>query len=209
MSSSSPSLASVRAVTTTLRPPGNHGCPGVEILPGLWTAHYHDIGSLDALRTVAPPVTLVVNVGTDKCPIVNYGDDVRVVAIDLLDDPDELKAVDCLPDGPDKDEKKAALLEKLAQGDSGMEPCGDVKKDFEYVNSLIDETVSGGEGGAVLIHCYASLSRSPAFILAYMMKTRRMTLVEATALFKSKWDACWPADNFVLQLIEYEKELGL
>ena len=42
-----------------------------------------------------------------------------------------------------------------------------------------------------------------------MMKTRRVTLVEATALFKSKWDTCWPADSFVLQLIEYERELGL
>ena len=76
-----------------------------------------------------------------------------------------------------------------------------------YVNSLIDETLSSE--GAVLIHCLASLSRSPAFILSYMMKKKRMTLVEATALFKSKWDACWPADSFVMQLIEYENELGL
>ena len=131
-----------------------------------------------------------------------------MVAIDLLDDPDELKAADGLTDGPDKDGIKSALLERLSSGDdAGMVPCGDARKDFEAVNSLVDETLGGG--GAVLIHCHASISRSAAFVLAYIMKTRRMTLVEATALFKSKWDACWPADSFVLQLIEYEKELGL
>ena len=204
----SSSLASVRAVTTSRRPPGNHGCPGVEIIPGLWTAHFHDIETTDALRAVAPPVTVVVNVGTDKCPVVSYGDGVRVVAIDLLDDPDELKAADNMPDGSDKDGVKSALLERLATGDdAGLVPCGDARKDFETVNSLVDETLGGG--GAVLIHCHASISRSAAFVLAYVMKTQRVTLAEATALLKSKWDACWPADSFVLQLIEYEKELGL
>ena len=200
-------LQSVRAVTTTLRPGGDHGCKGVEIIPGVWTAHYDDIKSFDSLKSVAPPVTLVINVAIDKCPVVDYGSTVRIVAIDLLDDPDEMKAIDHLPDGPDKDEKKKELLDKLANGNSGMTSCGNAKKDFEYVNSLIEETLSSE--GAVLIHCLASLSRSPAFILAYMMKKKRMTLVEATALFKSKWDACWPADSFVMQLIEYENELGL
>ena len=144
----SSSLASVRAVTTSRRPPGNHGCPGVEIIPGLWTAHFHDIETTDALRAVAPPVTVVVNVGTDKCPVVSYGDGVRVVAIDLLDDPDELKAADNMPDGSDKDGVKSALLERLATGDdAGLVPCGDARKDFDAVNSLVDETLGGG--GAV------------------------------------------------------------
>ena len=199
-------LASVRAVTTHVRPKANHGCPGVEVVPGLWTAHFHDVQSLDDLRSVAPPVTVVVNVGTDKCvPAADYGETVRVVAIDLLDDPDELKAADAMPDGPDKDDVRAGVLGRLSRG--GLSPCGDAKKDFEVVNSIIDETVENG--GAVLIHCHASLSRSVAFILAYLMKTQRITVVEAAAQFKSKWDAVWPADTFVMQLIEYEKELGL
>ena len=142
----SSSLASVRAVTTSLHPPGNHGCPGVEIIPGLWTAHFHDIETPDALLSVAPPVTVVVNIGTDKCPAVSYGDGVRVVAIDLLNDPDELKKADNMPDESDKDGVKSALLERLASGnDAGLVPCGDAKKDFEVVNSLVDETL-GGEG---------------------------------------------------------------
>ncbi|KAL3808118.1 hypothetical protein ACHAXA_001024 [Cyclostephanos tholiformis] len=203
----STTLASVRAATTHVRPPHNHGCPCVEILPGLWTAHFHDIETADALRSVAPPVTVVVNVGTDKCHKVDYGDGVRVISIDLLDDPDEMKRADALPDDyPNKADIKAEIQERISSGD--LLPCGNAKKDFEVVNAIIDETLSAG-GGAVLIHCLASLSRSPAFILAYMMKTKRMALVEAITFFKSKWDACWPANAFVMQLIEYEKELGL
>ena len=210
MTPTSPStLESVRAATTYVRPGHDHGCRGVEILSGLWTAHFHDIESIDALRAISPKVTIVVNVGTDKCHEVDYGPNVRVVSIDLLDDPDEMKKADALPDDhPDKTAIKADILERISSGE--LVPCGDAKKDFEAVNAIIDETLSseGGEG-AVLIHCLASLSRSPAFILAYMMKTKRMTLVEAIGYFKPKWDACWPADGFVMQLIEYEKELGL
>jgi predicted protein tyrosine phosphatase len=59
----------------------------------------------------------------------------------------------------------------------------------------------------MLIHCHSSISRSTAFILAYMMETEHISLVKATKLFKSKWDACWPADKFVFQLLMYEMEL--
>jgi hypothetical protein len=31
--------------------------------------------------------------------------------------------------------------------------------------------------------------------------------MEAGALVKAKWDATWPCDRFVYQLLEYEKEL--
>ncbi|KAJ1425676.1 dual specificity phosphatase, partial [Ochromonadaceae sp. CCMP2298] len=62
-------------------------------------------------------------------------------------------------------------------------------------------------GGATLIHCHASLSRSVAFILAYLMKTKALTALEAVEFMKPKWDAVWPNDKFVLQLIEYEQEL--
>jgi hypothetical protein len=104
------SLTSVRAITTSCCPPGNHGCPGVKVIPGLWTAHFQDIKTLNALRSVAYPVTCVVNIGTDKCPVMSYGVCVRVVAISLLDNPNELKAADGLTNGPDKDGIKSALL---------------------------------------------------------------------------------------------------
>jgi len=43
----------------------------------------------------------------------SYGPDVRVVPIDLLDDPDPLKKVDALPDSEEKLKKKGDIL---AQG---------------------------------------------------------------------------------------------
>merc|ERR1712187_997492 len=41
------------------------------------------------------------------------------------------------------------------------------------------------------------------------MKDQKMTLVEAIGQMRKKWDATWPNDSFVNQLLEYEKELGL
>ena len=108
-----------------------------------------------------------------------------------------------MPDGEEKQKAKKALL---AQGFPPEECAGDAKKDFDRVHALIEETRAAG--GATLVHCLASLSRSVAFILAYLMKSRGMTAVEAAAFMKPKWDATWPADTFVEQLIEYEAELN-
>jgi hypothetical protein len=44
-------FARLRAATGTVRPPGDHGCKPVEIVPGLWTAHFHDIDSPEKLRS--------------------------------------------------------------------------------------------------------------------------------------------------------------
>ena len=38
-----------RKITGWVRPPGSHGCSPTEIVPGLWTAHYHDIDSQEKL----------------------------------------------------------------------------------------------------------------------------------------------------------------
>jgi protein-tyrosine phosphatase len=123
-----------------------------------------------------------------------------VVVEGLLDDPDERKRVDAMPEGPDKEAARLALPE------FPPELCaGDVKSHIPRVNKAIDDSIQ--RGGAALVHCYASLSRSVAFILAYLMKSRRLSVVQAVELMKPKWDACWPNDDFVQQLIEYEKEL--
>ena len=60
---------------------------------------------------------------------------------------------------------------------------------------------------ATLVHCHASLSRSVAFILAHMMKTQYLTAAEAAKAMKGKWDAVWPNDTFVTQLLKYEDDL--
>ena len=57
------------------------------------------------------------------------------------------------------------------------------------------------------MHCFASLSRSVAFVLAYIMKSQKVSAAEASRIMKPKWDAVWPADAFIHQLLEYEGEL--
>ena len=193
---------SFRAVTGYVRPKGSHGCAPVEIVPGVWTAHFHDVDTAEKLSAVAPSVTCVVNAGTDKCPPVDYGPNVKLVLIEgLLDDPDPLKKVEAMAQGPEKDAARAALPSFVPE-----ECAGDAKKDFVRVNDIIDGEISAS--GATLLHCHASLSRSVVFILAWLVKTRGISAAEAASLMKSKWDATWPNDTFVAQLLEYEQELS-
>ena len=196
-------FAAFRAKTGLVRPPASHGCPPTEILPGLWTAHFHEIEDEAQLKKAAPAVTCVVNAGCDKCPTQPgaYGDAVTLVRIEgLLDDPDAMKKVDAMPEGPEKVAARAALPAYTAE-----ECAGDAKKDFERVNKIIADTRAAG--GATLVHCHASLSRSVAFILAFIMKEQGCTACEAVDVMKPKWDATWPNNTFTKQLLEYEAEL--
>jgi len=198
-------FAGVRAATGLVRPGHNHGCKPVEVIPGVWTAHFHDTETRDTLKAISENITVVVNAATDKCATKagSYGDGVDVVVVEgLLDDPEALKKLHAMPEGPEKEAAKAAL--------PVFEQCecaGNARKDFERVNTAIDAAKSAG--GSSMVYCYASISRSVAFLLAYMMKDQRITLENAIKQMRPKWDATWPNDSFVKQLLEYEKELGI
>lgn len=200
-------LAAVREVTGLQRSSHAHGCKPVEVLPGVWTAHFHDIEDAAALEkaTGGAPVKTVINCATEKCSTKtgSYGPDVEVLRVEgLLDDPEARKKVDAMAEGPEKEAAKAALPVFPAE-----ECAGNAKQDFERVVAAMEAARSAG--GASMVHCYASISRSVAFILAYMMRTQRMTVVEAAKQMKMQWDAVWPNDSFVEQLLEYERELGI
>lgn len=176
----------VRQITSYVRPGGNHGCKLTEIIPGLWTAHFEDISEADVFSSnklsIVPPIGLVVNsaVAYNQCPTYQgyYGPDIHVLPVSLYDDP------------------KTNEPHKFA---------GDALQYFEIVNQSIEKTIKGGE--SVIIHCYASLSRSVCFIIAYLMYSRNLSILEATSFLKFKWDATYPNDSFVFQLIEYSKIL--
>jgi hypothetical protein len=195
-------LASFREATGSVRPPGRkHNCPPAEIVWGLWTAQSHDIDTRAKLLALVPLAILVVNAASDVCARVDYGDGIRTVVIEgLLGDPVPLNQVNSMQEGPEKEAARAALPEF-----SPEERAGDARKDFDKVNELIDGVL--GAGGDCLIHCQASLSRSVVFILAYMMRTHGCSAAEAVRMMKPKWDAVWPNDTFVNQLIAYEAEL--
>ena len=193
---------SFREVTGWKRPGHDHGCAPVQVVPGVWTAHYHDIDSIEKLKaaTGGAPITLVVNSALCQCDARDgfFGPGVRVMEIALEDDPDERKAFD-----GGKPNCQSAC------GAADVEPvkrcAGDAKAHFEAVNRAIDAALAAG--GHVLVHCKASISRSAAYVLAYLMRSRGLTLLEAARLMKASWGATWPCDRFSFQLIEYEAEL--
>jgi len=192
-------VADVRAVTGLTRPGGNHGCKPVEVVPGLWTAAFPDISTAEQLTAISPNIKTVVNAAAEKCN-ASYAEGVRVVKIDdFLDSPDSIKAVDSMPEGPEKEAAKAALPPM-----SAAERSGDASKHFDAVVAAIKETRDNG--GATLVHCQASVSRAVVFLIAFVMADQKLSAAEATKVVKAKWDATWPNDDFVAQLVEYEKK---
>ena len=84
--------------------------------------------------------------------------------------------------------------------DSQTEP---IKKHFEESNKFIDDAIQNK--GNVLIHCHAGISRSSSILIAYIMKTQKMSLDKVLELIRAKRDKVKPNDGFIEQLKEYEK----
>lgn len=61
--------------------------------------------------------------------------------------------------------------------------------------------------GRTLVHCNAGVSRSSTLCLAYLMKYRDMSLVEAHSWVKARRPLIRPNSGFWKQLIEYERRL--
>nr|AFK39190.1 unknown [Medicago truncatula] len=80
-----------------------------------------------------------------------------------------------------------------------------LKQHFEECFDFIDEAKSNG--GSVLVHCYAGRSRSVTIIVAYLMKSRGMSLSEALQHVKCKRPQATPNRGFIRQLEDFEKSL--
>ncbi|XP_068238830.1 dual specificity protein phosphatase 18-like [Palaemon carinicauda] len=61
--------------------------------------------------------------------------------------------------------------------------------------------------GRVLVHCVAGVSRSPALVLAYLVKHRGMSLREAFLHVRSVRPNVRPNAGFFSQLIEFERRI--
>ena len=192
----------IRNITGWVRPPGSHGCVVTEIIPGLWTAHFRDIDSKSKLINYGNNFKLVVNTAIRQCNATqgSFGDDIEVLMIDLEDDPDERKCFDA-----GKLSQSRCRNENVPE----LERCaGDAKKYFKVVSNKIKEVIDNG--GSVMVHCHASISRSATFLLAYMIQFGGFSsLITAVTHMKGKWEALWPCDRFLMELIAFEKELSV
>jgi protein-tyrosine phosphatase len=75
------------------------------------------------------------------------------------------------------------------------------KLDFESLITVIEDAL---KQGAVLVNCAVGLSRSPAFVIAYLMKTNKISLNEAYQTVKRARPKINPNSSFMRQLQEYE-----
>ncbi|KHJ45835.1 dual specificity phosphatase, catalytic domain protein [Trichuris suis] len=75
-------------------------------------------------------------------------------------------------------------------------------KAFSFLNKAIKKSAS------VLVHCLAGYSRSPTFVVAYLMQQKKMSLQEAYRFVKQKRPCVSPNINFWGQLVEFERMLS-
>ena len=83
----------------------------------------------------------------------------------------------------------------------------DIKKYFDESFKFIDNGIKNG--GNVLVHCHAGVSRSSTILIAYIMKSQKMKLDKVLELIETKREKASPNIGFIRQLKEYEKELGI
>jgi len=77
---------------------------------------------------------------------------------------------------------------------------------FKTTNQYIDKIVHD-DNSAVLVHCMMGVSRSPAFVIAYLMFSHNMIYNEAHDFVKRKRNFIKPNKGFQKQLQDYEKIL--
>lgn len=77
---------------------------------------------------------------------------------------------------------------------------------FERVYNYIKDAI--GNGGTVLVHCHAGISRSSSMVIYFIMKAKKWSYKEALSYVKSKREIVDPNEGFVEQLISVTPEVG-
>ena len=77
-------------------------------------------------------------------------------------------------------------------------------KTFDFIHQRL---TSAEKKKNVLLHCHAGISRSPTFVIGYLMKFHKKTFEQAYALVKSRRSIINPNWNFLNQLTRYDQML--
>uniref|UniRef100_A0A2R5LJK8 Putative dual specificity phosphatase n=2 Tax=Ornithodoros turicata TaxID=34597 RepID=A0A2R5LJK8_9ACAR len=110
--------------------------------------------------------------------------------------------INCTMDLPDLPIGAEVEFVRVRVDDS---PIFDLSVYFDPVADRIQEVYL--RGGKVLVHCMAGASRSPALVMAYLMKYHRMRLRDAFRYVKQRRPVVHPNYGFFKQLIDYENQL--
>lgn len=84
-------------------------------------------------------------------------------------------------------------------------PEYNLSRHFDQASDFILEAISNG--GTVLVHCAAGISRSVTLSIAYLMKHENMKLSSAYGLIKSRRAIANPNPGFIKQLKDFEQRL--
>jgi protein-tyrosine phosphatase len=84
-------------------------------------------------------------------------------------------------------------------------PTANLKQHFPSCIKFIRDAIE--EGGCVLVHCFAGVSRSATIVIAYLMQEYGMSNREAFQFVRQKRYFIHPNDGFKRQLQQFHREL--
>ncbi|KAL0276391.1 UNVERIFIED_CONTAM: hypothetical protein PYX00_003979 [Menopon gallinae] len=137
-------------------------------------------------------------------PFLYLGNQKNAADLELLKSLGVTRVLNVTSDVPGYHEAEGISYRKLPASDSGQQ---NLKQYFEEAFDFIDEARK--VGAKVLVHCQAGISRSATITIAYVMKHRLLSMVDAYKVVKSARPIISPNLNFMGQLLELEQGLHL